>query len=157
MSLDRRAGTDMTAGGFTSLELLVVLAILALATVLVMPLGGQRNSNLSLRSAALDLAAHLRATRAAAIRGNVEKTFTFDVAARQYWVDGQEPRHRLADHLVLEIVIPSVEQIGSAAGRFRFYPDGSASGGQITLRQGSTAAVVAVDWLTGNAQIKEGL
>jgi general secretion pathway protein H len=157
MSHDRREGADKRADGFTSLELLVVLAILAIATIIVMPLGGQRHSSISLRSAAFDLAAHLRATRAAAIRNNVEKALTIDVAARQYWVNGQEPRHRLPDHADVEIVIPGIEQIGSAAGRIRFYADGSASGGRIIFRQGSVTALVVVDWLTGNAQLKESL
>jgi general secretion pathway protein H len=147
---------ERMAGGFTSLELLVVLGILALATMIVLPLG-QRHPSMSLRSAAFDLAAHLRATRAAAIRNNVEKALTIDVAARQYWVNGQEPRHRLPDHAEVEIVIPAIEQIGSAAGRIRFYADGSASGGRILFRQGSVTALVVVDWLTGNAQLKEGL
>jgi general secretion pathway protein H len=157
MSHDRREGADRMVGGFTSLELLVVLGILALATIIVMPLGGQRHPSMSLRSAAFDLAAHLRATRAAAIRNNVEKSLTIDVAARQYGVNGQEARHRLPDQADVEVVIPGTEQIGSAAGRFRFYPDGSASGGRIIFRQGSATVLVVVDWLTGNAQLKEGL
>jgi general secretion pathway protein H len=156
MSRDRREGADRMAGGFTSLELLVVLGILALATMIVLPLG-QRHPSMSLRSAAFDLAAHLRATRAAAIRNNVEKALAIDVAARQYWVNGQEARHRLPDQADVEVVIPGIEQIGSAAGRFRFYADGSASGGRIIFRQGSATALVVVDWLTGNAQLKEGL
>jgi general secretion pathway protein H len=155
MSQDRREVAERMAG-FTSLELLVVLGILALATMIVLPLG-QRHPSMSLRSAAFDLAAHLRATRAAAIRNNVEKALTIDVAARQYWVNGQEARHRLPDQADVEVVIPGIEQIGSAAGRFRFYADGSASGGRIIFRQGSVTALVVVDWLTGNAQIEEGL
>lgn len=157
MSLDRREASARTTGGFTLLELLVVLGVLALATILVMPLAGPRDSTWPLRSAALELAAHLRATRAAAIRNNVEMTFIFDTAVRQYWADGLAPRHRWPDQLALEIVIPGAEQIGGGVGRFRFYPDGSSSGGQIILRQGRTSTRVAVDWLTGNAQIKEDL
>jgi general secretion pathway protein H len=154
MSLDRRARTERGAGGFTLLELLVVLGILAIATILAIPLGSQRHSISSLRGAALELAATLRATRAAAIRSNAEKTFTFDVAARQYWAE--EARHRVPDQLVAEIAIPGVEHTGSGVGLFRFDPDGTSSGGQIILRQGGITAVVAVDWLTGNAQINEG-
>jgi general secretion pathway protein H len=153
MSLDRRARMERGASGFTLLELLVVLGILAIATILAIPLGSQRHSISSLRGAALELAATLRATRAAAIRSNAEKTFTFDVAARQYWAE--EARHRVPDQLVAEIAIPGVEQTGSGVGLFRFYPDGTSSGGQIILRQGGVTAVVAVDWLTGNAQINE--
>jgi general secretion pathway protein H len=58
--------------------------------------------------------------------------------------------------LAVELVIPGAEQVGSGVGLFRFYPDGSSSGGQIIFRQGGATAVVAVDWLTGNAQIKDG-
>jgi general secretion pathway protein H len=156
MSLDWRARTERSAGGFTLLELLVVLGILAIATILAIPLGSQRHSISSLRGAALELAATLRATRAAAIRSNAERTFTFDVVARQYWAEDLEARHRVPDQLVAAIAIPGVEHTGSGVGLFRFYPDGTSSGGQIILRQGGMTAVVAVDWLTGNAQINEG-
>jgi general secretion pathway protein H len=154
MSLDARAATGRTAAGFTLLELLVVLAILASAVIIAIPLAGPRHSSSLLRSAALEVAAALRASRASAIRSNVEKTFIFDAVARQYWLEGVESRQKVPDQLAADLVIPSVEQIGSAVGRFRFYPDGSSSGGQIILGLGGTTEVVVVDWLTGNAQIK---
>jgi general secretion pathway protein H len=154
MSLDRCASGGRRTAGFTLLELLVVLGILAVAAIIATSLGGQRRANSLLRSAALELGAALRASRASAIRSNVEMTFIFDAAGRQYWVEGADSRQQLPDQLLAELVIPGAEQVGSAAGRFRFYPDGSSSGGQIVLRQGGSTAVVAVDWLTGNAQVK---
>jgi general secretion pathway protein H len=154
MSLNGCASGPRSTAGFTLLELLVVLGILAIAASIAIPLGGQRHSNSLLRSAALELAAALRAGRASAIRSNVEKAFIFDAAARQYWVEGVDSPQQVLDQLVAELVIPGVEEIGSSAGRFRFYPDGSSSGGQIILRLRGMTAVVAVDWLTGNAQIK---
>ena len=35
---------------------------------------------------------------------------------------------------------------------FRFYPDGTSTGGEVEIRAASERRVIAVNWLTGNAR-----
>ncbi len=44
----------------------------------------------------------------------------------------------------------------SKRGAIRFYPDGSSTGGRITVASGERKFLVDVDWLTGRVSIKEG-
>ena len=39
-------------------------------------------------------------------------------------------------------------------GRMRFFPDGSASGGKVVLREGGRATTVFVNWLNGDVQVQ---
>ncbi len=81
--------------GFSLVELIVVLAILALALVAVVPLAGSLRQSMAVDVAAREVALGLRAARAAAIYGNKETTFTLDGAAGQYWSDAAPTRKRL--------------------------------------------------------------
>jgi general secretion pathway protein H len=47
------------------------------------------------------------------------------------------------------------ETVDETAGRIRFFPDGSATGGQVTLRGGAVQRKVDVNWLTGEVKIRE--
>ena len=72
----RRKGDEWRAAGqlgFTLLELMVAIAILALAVVIVAPSLNRARLSLTVRSAAYELAAGLRTARAAAQSGNREQ------------------------------------------------------------------------------------
>jgi general secretion pathway protein H len=139
--------------GFTLVETMVVLAVLALAVIVVLPqtLGARQHT--ALRSAANDLAAELRATRALAMRRNSEEFLVVDTATGSYsHADGTTPRTLPAGQTVTLTTIRS-EQTGPGSGRIRFYPDGSATGGRIVLAGGGRTMFVTVDWLTGGTRV----
>ena len=73
--------------GFTLLELLLVLGILALAGYFAMPLVNRPAGDATLTATAQKLANDMRVARAAAIRDNTERTMTIDLARRRFWVD----------------------------------------------------------------------
>jgi general secretion pathway protein H len=62
-------------------------------------------------------------------------------------------RRPLPRHFAMTLDIPTSEQVGANAGRVRFFPDGSASGGRIVLREGGRTATVSVSWLTGDVDV----
>jgi general secretion pathway protein H len=140
--------------GFTLLELLVVLGIVALALALVAPSMGRTRTGLELRTTAHELAGHLRSVRAAAQRGNVEHVLSIDLAGRRYWAAGVVPSRSVPPPLSMELQLPDSERVGAAAGRVRFFPDGSASGGRILIRDARATAAIAVDWLNGDVRLQ---
>ena len=50
--------------------------------------------------------------------------------------------------------LPAAERVSANAGRVRFFPDGSASGGKVVLREGGRIATVFVNWLNGDVQVQ---
>src|SRR5205085_7453358 len=70
--------------GFSVLEALVAIAILALASAMLMPLLGQRSDSLRLQASARDVVSALRVTRAAAIARNTELALKIDVDRRTF-------------------------------------------------------------------------
>jgi general secretion pathway protein H len=54
----------------------------------------------------------------------------------------------------MSLELPVTEQVSANKGRMRFFPDGSASGGKVVLREGGRAATVFVNWLNGDVEVQ---
>jgi prepilin-type N-terminal cleavage/methylation domain-containing protein len=85
----RNPGPSRVAG-FTLLELIVVLFILALAAALVAPVFTRSFGQLRLKAAARDLAALCRFARTQAIANQVVLEVVLDRGANAYWLRGPE-------------------------------------------------------------------
>ena len=79
-----------TFSGFTLLELIVVLFILALAAALVAPVFTSSFGQLRLKAATRDLAALCRFARTQAITNQVVLEVVLDRRANAYWLRGPE-------------------------------------------------------------------
>jgi general secretion pathway protein H len=137
--------------GFTLIELLIGLSIVALTLAIAVPSLSRSRASLALQSSAVELAANLRAARAAARASNSEQSVTLDLAGRRYWQPGATTPHPLP--AAREVTVPDSERLDSARSRIRFFPDGGASGGRIALRDTTGSATVQVDWLTGDVRV----
>lgn len=144
----------MTASrGYTLLELLVALAVIGLVLASVPMIVASARPGPAARVAAEELAAALRLTRSEAIGRYAPATLLLDVDQRVYrGADGGE--RALAENLEFKFVTARSELIGEAAGQIRFFPDGSATGGRITVSDGGQSYVVTVDWLTGAVDVE---
>ena len=142
------------AAGFTLLELLVVLAILVLVAAVALPRLTGPSDGVRLQSAVRDLLGALRLTRAAAITGNVEMALVIDVEQRTLQSPVVPPRRFEAD-IASRMKIAEVERASPSRGGFRFFPDGSSTGGDIRFRLGGREMRVCVHWLTGQARQDE--
>lgn len=101
-----------------------------------------------LKGAARELAAGLRTARSQAIAGRREVALVVDVEGRRFSIPGGR-EVRLAEGVRLSAVTARSEAIGKEQGMIRFFPDGSSTGGRITLSNGGQRYTVDVDWLTG--------
>lgn len=156
MKIARPHRHKVSEAGFTLAETLVVLVIVSLAAVLALPsvIGSSRGQ--ALRSAAIDLASALQSARATAMRLNTEETLTIDAASRTIETAGRAPAAIVSGPIDIDLLTIRSEQTSPTAGRLRFYPDGSSTGGRVVLREGRRQAVVAVDWLTGGTRVEIG-
>lgn len=136
------------AFGFSLLELIVVLAILAMATALVVPQRRVAMDGAAVESAAIQLASRLRLARAETIADSQDKTVTLDLDKKTYWLGEQSQRQQIDQRIAVSLHDETFEWIGTAR-QIRFRPDGTATGGVIVLDDGNWQASVSLDWLTG--------
>ena len=146
-----RCGAD---GGASLIEVLVVMAILALIAAVALPSARLPSRGPSLGLIAADITAKLRAARATAIAQNREIAFTFDAEARTYAVEGTGPPEALQPGAGLSITTARQFVRGSEEARLVFFPDGTSSGGTIRLAHERRSVAITVAWLTGVVDVK---
>lgn len=140
-------------GGFTLLELMAVLAIGAIAYALILGVPFRGASTADLKAAARTLAAGLRQAQMTAMATRKDALLTLDVEARAFQVAGTEPRS-LPREIDLKLFTAQTEAQSPSRGSIRFYPDGSSTGGRITVSSGERKFLVDVDWLTGRVRVE---
>ena len=138
--------------GYTLLEMLVVCAILALAASAAAGLARPRNEAARIEASARELAARLRFARSRAIAQNSDVSVVFDLARAQYFIEGTPPG-KFPEGARVVMTLAEPEKTNENRGAIRFFPSGEASGGTIGMQLGKAHASVAVDWLTGAAQV----
>lgn len=135
------------------LELLVVLFIMGLAYALAAPMIGTGVTSLELKSSTRQLAAGLRKTRSVAMTKQHEAILTIDVGRHTFTVTGDEKIYPLPKQIEINLITAQTEQIQDQIGNIRFFPDGTATGGRITLSVGESRQTIDIDWLTGKIVI----
>lgn len=146
-------GAAATQAGFTLIELIVVLAIIAIAAAMVAERGAPISPSSQARLAASEVAGALQSARSEALVTNRSVAFTIDTATRRYrW--GQQPERSLPDDLQIALLTGQEQLVSKSAGFVRFDPDGGSSGGRVTIAGGDRVWMVGIDWLTGRVSIE---
>ncbi|MDJ0944591.1 MAG: GspH/FimT family pseudopilin [Kiloniellales bacterium] len=143
------------AAGFTLLELLVVVAIIGLIFA-VLPTGvfGGREG-VELRATARQVAEDLRRARGQAIAGNREVAFLLDLEQRRFGLPGRGALAALPEGVEAEVLTASEALSEATQASIRFFPDGSSTGGAVTLSGAGKSYEITVRWLTGEVRLAE--
>lgn len=138
MTLHNRRRARPGEGGFTLIEMIVVVLILSLVGAIMVGRGPFHSVTLDLRGAARQVASAMREARMQAIYSGTTLLFTLDAAHLDY---GLQPGPRQT--------LPAGVSIAAGPARFTFYPDGSAAGPATALVESGRHVILRVNWLTG--------
>lgn len=140
--------------GFTLLELLIVLVLAAVVMAVALP--ALRSSPATeLKSGAQTVAAALRQTRIDAMSGGRALALVVDTGGNTLQPEHRDSARQLSDSIALQLATAEREMLDEQRGGIRFWPDGSATGGRVTLTKEGLEIRVDVEWLTGRVRIGE--
>jgi general secretion pathway protein H len=145
----RGRNAERAAAGFTLFEMIIVLALAGLMLGLALSVA-RRPVSPTTRTvvAAREIAAALRSARLQAITANRPVSVTFDIVNHRYQI-GASGWRPVAPEVDMALLTTAGAGASGSSGRVRFAPDGSASGGRVTLSGGGRTLWVGIDWLTG--------
>ncbi len=140
--------------GFTLIEVIAVLVLIAVVVGSIAFSFSKSLGGAKIRSSVKDVVAALRYTRGQAIVKGEEKALEVDVEARTYQAPDKNPV-TLPEGLDMKLLTAQSELTEDGKGRIRFYPDGSSTGGRVTILRDTKEWRVEVAWLTGEVRLEE--
>jgi general secretion pathway protein H len=146
---DHGGGED----GFTLLEVVCVIAIVALIAAMTMPMLPRTTSRSRLESYAIEMAALLKADRNAAIRRQSETITQVDAASRFVHSAATGRTVQIPSDVAFDALLSARCAQRPAGSAVHFFPSGMSCGGVIALTRPGTGFEVRVNWLTGGVDI----
>lgn len=137
------------AAGFTLVELLVAFTIMALALAILPVAYDKLTQAVTYQASIRDFVSDVSAARLQAMASGRSVALFVNPSAKTFGVSGQAPRHWPSTYAV-SVTVANQEISAGQVAHIRFYPDGSATGGTVTvLRAPNNGIHFRVDWLTG--------
>ena len=135
--------------GFTLLELLVVLVIMALSATAVMSVGRASLESARVRSFMVEAEAMFRDARTAAIETQSQTAVVIDTEARRLTFSNGGRTLDMPKGLSLDakVAVPKDGGLPSV----RFFPSGGSTGGQLSFGFRGRSYDLRINWLTGRA------
>lgn len=147
-------GSKEYSQGFTLLELIVVLAIIALGFAATAVNFSSRSDATSLKSAAQDLTSALRYSRSQAMLTHAPTALDFNVSQNSYQISGQANIYFLK-HDIAVTIQTAKDSLDRDIAHLLFFPDGSSIGGRILLEQQGHHQEININWLTGHVTTQD--
>ena len=140
--------TAARVAGMSLLEMLLVVALIALVGLLTVGIFSRGTAGMQLRGAGKEIASQLRLARTRAIASGEPQRFVVMPAAHRWQgADGRDGT--LPPQLQVTFEGAAQLQQRPGEGVIEFHPDGGSSGGLIGLRQGDVRWTLRVGWLMG--------
>jgi general secretion pathway protein H len=144
---------DIDERGFTLLEMVCVLAIIALLAAVLLPFIPHETSRSRLQAYALQAAALLTADRNAAIRHQTDVATVVDAEARAIRSGASRTVIRVPQDVRFDALLPQTCRERAALSTISFFANGTSCGGVIELTRLGVGYEVRVNWLTGRTEI----
>lgn len=160
--------------GFTLFELLVVMAMIAILSALVLPRIGGNRSRLHLTVAAKDVASLMRYARNQAVAGGIDISVVYEISENRIGVLAAETENEASEEdsfsvgMIPERVYSLPETISPDPSLFEgktfdnrirlalFYALGNSSGGSVLLRDDREYKLeIRIDPITGAVRVVE--
>jgi general secretion pathway protein H len=139
--------------GFTLIEMVCVIALIALITAVLLPFLPQHTSRARLQAYALEAATLLKADRNAAIGRRADVATLVDPSSRAIRSGATAQLLRIPDDVRFDALLPQTCHRRAALSTISFFADGMSCGGTIALARLDTAYEIRVNWLTGRIEI----
>jgi general secretion pathway protein H len=139
--------------GFTLLETICVLAIIAMLAAIALPAFPRGTSLTRLEAYAVETAALLKADRNAAIRRGVAVATDLGPISRTIRSGASGRLVQLPQDVGFNAILASQCDRRAAGTAIQFLPSGMSCGGTIFLSRLGTTLEVRVTWLTGGVEI----
>ena len=131
--------------GFTLLEMLICLAIMSIAGVAVALSAGGLQARSGFRTTLMHVDELLSASRTQALLLGSPAALTVDTSTREL----RSADRKIALPAGIDLTITGATTGRASAKSIVFFPDGSSSGGVLTLQADEMTAIRRVSWLTG--------
>ncbi len=139
--------------GFTLLEMVCVLAVIAMLAAVLLPLIPRQTSRSRLEAYAVQTATLLKADRSAAIRRRSDVATLVDATTRSIHSGATAAMISIPEDVHFDALLPHTCRQRAALSTISFFADGMSCGGTIALSRLDTGYEVRVNWLTGRIEI----
>lgn len=136
--------------GFSLLELVMVMAVLALAVALLVP-RWQRGGSHGLRAQAQILTEAMQAAKLQAMASGETQHFRWNPSTRE-WRTAQASG-KVPDDIEVSLTFGQERKASKLDPKIDFSPDGLSTGGQLTLQRSGLTQQLEIDWLTGQVRV----
>lgn len=141
--------------GFTLIELTIVLIIMVIGFSVIGSNISSGNKSSQLKAVTRDLGSAFRYARGQALISREEVAVAIDLSENSYKLSNREKIYHFSSEIELTLVIAQDEFTKGEVGHIRFYPDGSSSGGRVTMEWGNLLQIIDINWLTGKVESRD--
>jgi general secretion pathway protein H len=141
------------ADGFTLIEVICVVAIIAMLAAILLPVIPHGTSRSRLEAYAVDIASLLNTDRNAAIRRRVSVATSVDAIDRSVQSGATGRTIRLPDDVHFDAILAARCNDRRTGSTIVFFASGMSCGGALTLIRSGVGYDIHINWLTGGVEI----
>jgi general secretion pathway protein H len=139
--------------GFTLLEMVCVIALVAMIAAVLLPYLPRNTSRARLQAYALEAASLLKSDRDAAIRRGTDVSTLVDASSRAIRSGATAHTIFIPADVHVDALLPRTCRHHTALSTISFFGDGMSCGGTIALTRLDSSYEIHVNWLTGRVEI----